>query len=136
MTTFAVAAGAVGGGLRATVVVILARWWVETMVREEHGFGDEPHRPQRSALVTFGAFVVAGTIPLVPFLADSLADISVSKPFLWSSMCAALGFVLVGALKSRLIDHAWWRAGLETLAVGGTAAVLAYAAGVLLADLV
>lgn len=127
-----------GEELEHAVDLVTSRrdWWIETMVREEHGFGDEPHGPARSALVTFAAFVVAGTIPLVPFLADSLAGVSVSTPFLWSSMCAAIGFVLVGALKSRFIDRAWWQAGVETLAVGGVAAALAYGAGVLLANFV
>jgi vacuolar iron transporter family protein len=39
---------------------------------------------------------------------------------------------VVGAIRSRFVDQAWWRSAVETLVVGGLAAVLAYAAGAFL----
>jgi vacuolar iron transporter family protein len=44
----------------------------------------------------------------------------------------AVAFLVVGGVRSRFVDQQWWRSAIETLAVGGLAAVLAYAVGALL----
>jgi len=41
-------------------------------------------------------------------------------------------FFGIGSIKSRWSTVSWWRSGLSTLIVGGIAATLAYAVGVLL----
>lgn len=42
-------------------------------------------------------------------------------------------FFFIGALKSRFVNRGWLRfSGVETLFVGGSAAILAYCAGILL----
>ena len=106
--------------------------WVDTMMSEELGYGADASNPLRAAAATFVAFVVIGALPLVVFLWNIATSSDISHPFAWSAALTALAFVTVGALKARVVEQAWWRAGMETLLVGGGAAVVAYAVGVAL----
>jgi len=110
--------------------------WVDTMLREEHGLSLDRPNPLRAAAVTLAAFVAIGFLPLLSFLADMLSIVTVSNPFLWSTVLTGIGFFTVGAIKSRFVSDRWYLAGLETLSVGGIAAALAYAAGYILRDVV
>jgi VIT1/CCC1 family predicted Fe2+/Mn2+ transporter len=122
-----------GEDLERVVDVITAdrELWTNTMMSEELGFGPSEPNEVRAAASTFVAFVVVGALPLLVYLYD-LAVAEVADPFAWSAAMTGIAFFAVGALKSRFVDQAWWRSGAETLAVGGLAAALAYAAGVLL----
>jgi VIT1/CCC1 family predicted Fe2+/Mn2+ transporter len=107
--------------------------WVETMLAEEHGLSANGPVPWRAAAVTFVAFVVVGSAPLLPFLAGWFGA-PVEAPYEVSMVLTGVAFFLVGAAKSRFVAEAWWVAGLETLALGGGAAALAYGVGILLRD--
>lgn len=109
--------------------------WLDTMLREEHGLAAVPVDPVRAGLATFAAFVVVGSIPLLAFIADLIRPGAVVDPFLWSTVLTGMAFFGVGALKSRFVDQPWWRSGTETFALGGFAAVLAFAIGTALGRL-
>jgi VIT1/CCC1 family predicted Fe2+/Mn2+ transporter len=108
--------------------------WVQTMLTDEHGVSLYGPSAIRAAAVTFAAFVLVGTVPLLTFVFDYFG-MSVSSPFFWSATLTGIAFFLTGALKSRFVEQAWWSAGLETLTVGGSAAVLSYVVGALLGGL-
>jgi VIT1/CCC1 family predicted Fe2+/Mn2+ transporter len=106
--------------------------WVETMMSEELGFASSEPSEIRAAAATFVAFITIGFLPLAIFVYDLAAPGGVADPFVWSAVMTGVAFFVVGALKSRFVEQTWWRAGLETLAVGGLAAGLAFAVGALL----
>ena len=100
--------------------------WIEIMLAEEYGLPQQVRSPMKAALCTFGAFVAAGFVPLVPFV--------FSWPWPFESACVATGitFFAIGTVKSRWTIRGWFDSGLSTFAVGAAAAVMAYLAGVLL----
>jgi VIT1/CCC1 family predicted Fe2+/Mn2+ transporter len=106
--------------------------WTETMMREELGFASTEPNEVRAALATLVAFITVGFLPLAAYVYDLAAPGRVENAFTWSAVMTGIAFLVVGGLKSRFVDQSWWRSALETLAVGGLAAALAYAAGALL----
>jgi VIT1/CCC1 family predicted Fe2+/Mn2+ transporter len=128
------AKGFSGDNLEHVVDVITAdrQRWVDTMMSEELGYGTDAGSSLRAAAATFTAFVVVGALPLAVYIVDLLTPGDVAGPFAWSAAMTALAFFSVGALKARVVDQRWWRAGFETLAVGGAAAAVAYVVGVAL----
>lgn len=105
--------------------------WVDTMLTEELGLRLDPPRPVLAALTTFAGFCVAGLLPLSPYL---LPGVPAAWMFPVSAAATGCTFFGIGALKGRLLSQPWLRAGLETLCVGGAAALLAYLVGALLQD--
>jgi VIT1/CCC1 family predicted Fe2+/Mn2+ transporter len=97
--------------------------WIDLMLTDEYGLPREGPDPLRAALATFAAFLVAGAVPLIPFVFD------LPNPFALSIYATLVTFFLIGAGKSRWSLARWWRSGAETLAIGGLAAVLAYGVG-------
>jgi len=106
--------------------------WIDTMIKEEYGLALRGPDPARAATVTFIAFVVIGALPLLPFLPGVAGFSFVPAPFLTSSLLTVVAFFVVGGTKARFVGQPWWFAGLETLIVGGLAAILAYGVGALL----
>ena len=132
------AKGFEGDELERVIDVITANreLWVDTMMTEELGLSPTGRSEFHAAFATFSAFVTVGFLPLSVFVYDAATPGDVANTLGWSAVMTAGAFVVVGAVKARFVDQPWWRSALETLAVGGTAAVLAYAAGALLQQLV
>jgi VIT1/CCC1 family predicted Fe2+/Mn2+ transporter len=105
--------------------------WVDTMLSEELGLALRGASPWRAAVSTMLAFVGVGLLPLLPFLVDLLlgGGLEDSAVFAWSAIMTGTAFFAVGAMKSRFVEEQWLRAGVETLLVGGVAAVLAFVVG-------
>jgi vacuolar iron transporter family protein len=100
--------------------------WVHTMLQQERGLQVEGHQPVRAGVATFSTFLVAGMIPIVPFL---ILRSNGQDMFLISSVMTGITFFIVGAVKGKVLRRSMLRSGLEVLAMGGTAAALAYGVG-------
>ncbi|NOE18709.1 hypothetical protein GS634_11325 [Ruegeria atlantica] len=97
--------------------------WINLMIEGEYGLGSVDPHPMKAAVATFFAFLVAGMIPLLPFLASVPNAFAISA---WMTMAVFFG---IGALKSRWSLAPWWRSGIETFLIGGLAALIAYLVG-------
>lgn len=126
------------GDLLERVVQVITgnrRLWVDTMLREEWGLALVGPSPWKAAAVTFAAFVLVGLVPVAPFLVFHFLGVRPATGFAVSSVLTAAAFFGIGAMKARYVAESWLRAGGETLAMGGGAAVLAFVVGVLLRGL-
>jgi VIT1/CCC1 family predicted Fe2+/Mn2+ transporter len=116
---------------RVTNVITADRHrWVRLMLRDEYGLPTRVRSPWRAAGSTFSAFIFCGMVPLVPFIAG------VDHAFWVATTATGFTFALIGALKAQWSIRPWWRSALETLAIGGAAAAVAYGLGAWLRHLV
>jgi VIT1/CCC1 family predicted Fe2+/Mn2+ transporter len=144
ITTFAVVSGAAGAGLSHEVVLILgisnliadgfsmgASHFLSTRttcaVAKRRLFGFVRCQGVGGSVVTFGGFVVAGALPLVPFL----FGVGVDSAFLVASVAAGLAFFLVGGLRTLVTRQGFFVSGFEMFVVGGVASGIAYGIGAL-----
>ena len=151
ITTFAVAAGVAGADLPGAVVLILglANLFADGFamassnylaVESEHEFfvnqkiheKPEMHRPKKGAVFTFGAFVSAGFLPLIPYLFINQTQIA----FKYAILTTALALFGVGALRTLITKRKWFFSGLEMLLVGGASAAIAYFIGYFIKGLI
>jgi VIT1/CCC1 family predicted Fe2+/Mn2+ transporter len=148
ITTFAVVAGVAGGGLSASVVLIcgVANLLADGLsmavgnylsirshesVLEAEGRPEEESFPARHALATFAAFVAAGVLPLLPYLAPGTA----SGRFTTAVTVALSAMFAIGAARALISRVVWWVAGTEMLALGAVVTAVAYASGAFIASL-
>lgn len=110
------------------VITTDRRRWIDTMITEEFGLRLAGPSPLQAASWTFGAFVVAGAVPLVPLVLGG-EGWSAQQRFLTSAVATAATFFLIGLLKGYAADRPLARSAIETLLVGGGAAALAYLVG-------
>lgn len=139
ITTFAVVAAAAGAGVSSTVILILG---IANLVADGFSMGASKYlslkseqsvekagsgkrSPFNDGAATFGAFVVAGALPLIPFLIPAAAE----HAFAISAVATAIAFFAVGASRSLVIKKNPFLAGIEMLLVGGAAAAIAYGLG-------
>lgn len=109
------------------------RLWVNTMLMEEHGLPLTGPSAGRAGMATFATFVLVGFIPLMPFLIPALSG---NQYFAVTAAITAVALFGIGYAKGVILDMTRWRAGLETLLMGGGAAFVAFLVGAFLEPMV
>jgi len=111
--------------------------WVNAMMLEELGLMENTANPFTEAGYTFVAFIVAGVIPLLAYLADYIFKLQIpaTQSFFISMALSGLALFGLGAAKVKITERNPFRSGLEMLLVGGAAAGVAYLIGALLKGL-
>ncbi len=150
ITTFAVVAGVAGAELFPKIVVVLgianlladgfsmaASNYLARKSEQEYQdtLGETQNRaeknPWKNALATFVSFVLAGFIPLIPYVFGIEVD-----TFLLAIISTSIALFAVGSLRSLVTGTKWWLAGTEMLLIGALAATVAYVIGDLLGSLI
>ena len=99
------------------------RRWVDFMMRFELGLEKpDPARATRSAGTIAASYVVGGLIPLAPYML-----IHNVQEALWVSVCVTLvALFAFGAFKGHFTGVKPWKAGAQTVLIGGLAASVAF----------
>ena len=80
-----------------------------------------------SALVTFISFVIVGLVPIIPFIYYSNDEIYIAKKL--SILVTLVSFFIIGMIKGYYLKCCMTTYGLQTLALGSSAALIAFSIG-------
>ncbi|MEX0896073.1 MAG: VIT1/CCC1 transporter family protein [Patescibacteria group bacterium] len=153
ITTFAVVAGAVGAGLSARVIIILG---IASMVADAMSMAVGDYLGERSAerlkksgtmspkirsmetsVITFVSFMLAGSLPLLPYVIQLTGNqVSATWQFPLSVLATGCALFLVGSLRVLVTPGNWLKYGFEMLSIGAIAAFVAYFLGAFVESLV
>ena len=146
ITTFAVVAGVAGGDLAATAVLVVGAANLAAdgvamgagnvlairaheSARAAEDLPEEEAYPWKHGLATLAAVVIAGAIPLAPYL----IAVNGRSQLIASALLTLAALFGVGAARALVTRDPWWRAGLEQLTLGAVVAAAAFGAGALIA---
>ena len=109
--------------------------WVNVMMKEELVMFDEDKSPVIIGGVNYFSFILIGIIPLLVYVIDFIYPMNYNL-FLLSSILTAIGFIIIGWLKAFVNETMFWKGILETLLLGGIAALVAFYIGDFLENLI
>jgi vacuolar iron transporter family protein len=99
------------------------REWVNFMMRFELGIEEpDPRRALASAIRIALSYIVAGLIPLAPYMV--IRSTAVALPC--SILITMLALIVFGYIKGRFSGHTPFKSALQTVFIGGLAAAAAF----------
>lgn len=100
-------------------------YWIEFMMKDELEMSNpEQENPVAIALSTFISFILFGSIPLIPYVVHIP-----TYTFQYSVLATTIALVLLGFIRAKIAHIRVFRAVIETVGIGGTAAIVAYFVG-------
>ncbi len=154
ITTFAIVTGSLGASLSTSIILILgfANLFADgfsmaisnylstksqKQLFEKHGHKHEHQKdPRKTALATFISFVLIGFIPLISFILALFIPVINKNKFIYSIILTALAFTIIGSVKGKITDTNKLKSSIETLFIGGIAALIAFLVGYFLKGIV
>lgn len=158
VTTFAIVAGVAGAALSSSVILILgfanlvadgismaAGDYLSTK-SEIEAYKNKSifnrilrkkmirRSPLKSGAITFISFVIFGFIPLFAYVLGIFYQIENALKI--SIVLTFTALFILGAVKCKITAKNWLKSGIETLIIGGAAAVASYYIGRLVSSLV
>lgn len=108
--------------------------WLKTMLTEELGLNlDILGNPLKGAFVMFGAFLLGGILPILPYFAVKTGIISSITAIGIAIAISVLSSFIVGALKARMAKKNLIKGGIEMAGLGTGIALVGYGIGAELA---
>lgn len=157
VTTFAVVAGSIGASLSPAVVLILGfanlladgfsmaisnYLSIKSNIQIHEGRRNYKEvlalnkNPVKSAIATFVSFLVIGIIPILSFVFAIFFPYFAESQFTLSILLTACAFAIIGFVKGEVVRKHPIISAVETIVIGGVAAILAYLVGVFLKGII
>ena len=104
--------------------------WLKTMLTEELGLNLEiVGSPLKGALAMFGAFLLGGILPILPYFVVKSGSLS-SATAIWIAIAlSVVSSFIIGAIKSRMAKKNWLKGGIEMAGLGTGIALVGYGIG-------
>ena len=154
ITTFAVVSGVMGASLSSAIVLILgfanlfadgfsmaisnylsAKSQKDLDSKHKHKHSHKKD-PKRTALATFISFLIIGFMPLLSFVISPISLTIENNKFLLSFILTGIALLIIGSIKGSISGKSRIKSSLETLVIGGIAAVIAFLVGFSLKNVV
>ncbi|MBM3232636.1 hypothetical protein FJZ18_00520 [Candidatus Pacearchaeota archaeon] len=142
ITTFAVVTGAIGASLSSSIILILGfanlladgfsmavSNYLSTKSQKDISPSKKGKLPIKTAMATFASFVAIGFIPLLSFVLAAFIPQLIPLQFTLSFILTAIALIIIGSAKGIISKKSPIKSSVETLLIGGVAALLAFAAG-------
>ena len=104
--------------------------WLKTMLTEELGLNLEiVGSPLKGALAMFGAFLLGGILPILPYFVVKSGSLSSATAIWIAIVLSVVSSFVIGAIKSRMAKKNWLKGGIEMAGLGTGIALVGYGIG-------